>query len=81
MDLCVGTDLEPGHTSGPVGHTEGKSSWWEDRAAQEGITELRAAQMSAKSVRKGKPSRAPQLTPTPFAITSPSSTVRPGEKC
>jgi hypothetical protein len=31
--------------------------------------------------RNGRPSRAPQLTPAPLAITSPSSTARPGEKC
>ena len=40
--------------------------------------ELRAAQTTANSVRIGKPSKVPQLTPAPFATTSPSSTVRPG---
>src|ERR1035441_3410340 len=31
--------------------------------------------------RIGRPSRTPQLTPAPLAITSPRSTERPGEKC
>jgi hypothetical protein len=43
--------------------------------------ELRAPQRMAISVRIGSPSNMPQLTPTPFATTSPSSTARPGEKC
>ena len=43
--------------------------------------ELRAAQRMAISARIGRPSRVPQLTPAPLAITSPSSTARPGEKC
>jgi hypothetical protein len=46
MKLCelhsIWTERVPlracGHTSGPVGHNEGKSSWRQDRAAQEGIT-------------------------------------------
>src|ERR1019366_9432660 len=35
----------------------------------------------ATSVRIGRPSRVPQLTPAPLARTFPSSTARPGEKC
>src|ERR1039458_8151319 len=35
----------------------------------------------AFSVRSGRPNSTPQLTPAPLAMTSPSSTARPGEKC
>src|ERR1039458_1256975 len=59
--------------------------WVTKKENQNGIgprrRELRAAQRMATSVRIGRPSRAPQLTPAPLAITSPSSTARPGEKC
>jgi transposase InsO family protein len=64
-------------------HTRWITTWVSDcqrnEEAQEGITELRAAQMSAKSMRSGKANSTPQLTPAPFAITSPNSTARPGE--
>src|ERR1035441_10666795 len=66
-----------GHTSGTAGHdgfpiVRGMRPRWR---------ELRAAQKMATSVRIGRPSKAPQLTPAPLARTSPSSTARPGEKC
>ena len=38
MPSAHGDGAQGAHTSGPVGHYEGKSSWREDRAAQEGIT-------------------------------------------
>jgi hypothetical protein len=41
---------------------------------------LRAAQRMVISARMGRPHRVPQLTPTPLAITSPSSTARPSGK-
>ena len=69
-----------GDTSGPVGQNVG-FKFSGDEVAQERRRELRAAQMSAKSVRDGRPSKVPQLTPAPLARTSPSSAERPGEKC
>ena len=54
-----------------------------EEAAQEGSARGREGEnyRIAMQARIGRPSKVPQLTPAPLAITSPNSTARPGEKC
>jgi len=59
-----------GYDEGRCSITRRSPSWWL----------MSQLHRTAISMRIGRPSKVPQLTPAPFAITSENSTERPTEK-